>query len=241
MSPKSPTRPTPDHDDVRRFYDDVYYKNAAAAPDVPAHLRRLAARLAPWGGRHLLDVACGAGEWLRAAADLGAVPAGVDISRAALGACRKLLPEAELRCGPAEELPFADGRFDVVSCLGALEHFLEPAKALREMARVARPEARLLLLVPNADFLTQRLGLYSGTQQTEIREEALTLAEWDRLFESAGLRVVERWKDLHVVSPSWICRGPWYAWPMRAVQALALPLWPLAWQYQVFHLCEMKK
>jgi ubiquinone/menaquinone biosynthesis C-methylase UbiE len=188
----------------------------------------------------LLDVACGAGQWLAAAAALGAIPAGIDISEKALDACRKSLPNSDLHCGSAEQLPFTDGYFDVISCLGALEHFLDPHMALCEMVRVAKPDAKFILLVPNLKFLSRRLGLYSGTEQADIREELRTLTQWHDLFTSAGLRVRHRWRDLHVLSPSWIFRGSFYAWPVRAAQALALPLWPLEWQYQVYHLCTMR-
>jgi SAM-dependent methyltransferase len=237
---KTTTQTIPNHNEIRRFYDGVYYQNLHLTRNVSKHLHRLAVTLAPWEGKQLLDVGCGAGQWLIAAANLGAIPAGIDISQVAIDACRKILPQSELYCRPAEDLPFEDCRFDVISCLGSLEHFLEPEKALREMVRVAKPSARLLILVPNAGFLTRRLGLYSGTQQKEIREDVRTLAAWECLFESAGLRVVARWKDLHVISTSWIFRGRWFTWPFRTAQALALSLWPLSWQYQVFHLCKIR-
>lgn len=230
----------PDAQALRDYYDRVYYADAGVAGKVPAHLHRLARKLSPWNNRRLLDIACGTGQWLGAAAALGALPAGVDISRKALDICRATLPQAELHCGPAEQLPFADGSFDVISCLGALEHFIDPAAALAEMVRVAKPGALFILLVPNSGFLPLRLGLYSGTQQADMREDVRSLAEWRELFAGAGLQVHRRWRDLHVLTPSWIFRGPWYGWPMRAAQALALPLWPLAWQYQVYHLCTVK-
>lgn len=226
---------------LRDFYDRVYYAGARAPGAIPAHYRRLAKKLQPWTNLRLLDVACGTGQWLGAAAAFGAIPAGVDISQKALDLCRQALPQAELHCGAAEQLPFTDRQFDVVSCLGALEHFLDPETALREMVRVAKPDALFILLVPNAGFLPARLGLYSGTQQADIREEIRSLSEWRELFAGAGLRVRHRWRDLHVISPSWILRGPWYGWPVRAAQAFALPLWPLDWQYQVYHLCTIQR
>lgn len=232
--------PELDHSQIRNYYDSQYYKNIRSE-SVPSHYRRLARRFKPWPGKRLLDIGCGSGIWLRAASELGAVPAGVDISQVALDACQRNLPSAELHCGPAECLPFPDGEFDFISCLGALEHFLEPHTALREMIRVAKPEASFLLLVPNANFLPRRMGLYSGTQQTDIHEDVLSLGEWRALFQSAGLVVRHRWKDLHVLSSSWIFRGRWFGWPLRVAQALALPLWPLSWQYQVYHLCVMRR
>jgi ubiquinone/menaquinone biosynthesis C-methylase UbiE len=179
--------------------------------------------------------------WLRATAALGAVPSGVDISKVALDICRNALPNAELHCGPAEVLPFADGQFDFVSCLGALEHFLDPVSALREMARVARRDAQFLLLVPNANFPPLRMGLYGGTAQASVREELRSLEGWQELFEFAGFTIAKRWRDLHVLSANWITRGPWYLWPVRLSQALMLPVWPLGWQYQVYYQCCLTK
>ena len=229
-----------DHAHIREYYDSVYYRELDALPRVPRHLRRLARKLGPWQGQRLLDVACGTGSWLMAAAARGALPAGVDISQRAVEFCRRSLPDADIHCGPAEKLPFEDSHFDFISCLGALEHFLDPAAALHEMVRVAKPNAVFVLLVPNSGFLTRRLGLYSGTEQTAMKEEVLSLKEWQELFGSCSLKVLHRWRDLHMLSASWIVRGPWHRWPLRAAQALALPLWPLSWQYQVYHLCVIR-
>jgi SAM-dependent methyltransferase len=230
-----------DHATVRDYYDCEYYGRANSPDRISNHYRRLARRFQPWRGKRLLDIGCGTGAWLTAANQLGAEPAGIDISRVAIDACRGRLPHAELHCGPAERLPFADRQFDFISCLGSLEHFISPETALREMVRVAKPSSEFLLLVPNAGFLPRRLGLYSGTGQAALREEVRFLPEWQELFRSAGLEILSRWKDLHVLSRSWIFRGAWYAWPLRSVQALALPLWPLSWQYQVYHHCALLK
>jgi SAM-dependent methyltransferase len=226
---------------IRDYYDRVYHRDAGVEANVSHHLRRLAWHFQPWQGKRLLDVGCGSGTWLRATADLGAVAAGVDISQVALDACKRALPSAELHCGPAEQLPFSDREFDFISCLGALEHFLNPEAALLEMIRVAKPNAGFLLLVPNAGFLLRRVGLYGGTEQVGVREEVRSLHGWQELFESTGLSVRSRWKDLHVLSSSWIMQGSWHLRPVRLAQALALPCWPLSWQYQVYHFCRIKE
>jgi ubiquinone/menaquinone biosynthesis C-methylase UbiE len=230
-----------DHDEVREFYNQFYYRDLINRNPPGFHLRRLARRFDPWTGRRALDVACGSGSWLQAMAGRGAITAGVDISQVALDVCRNAVPEAELHCGPAERLPFADRQFDFVSCLGALEHFLDIEASLQEIIRVAKANAAILLLVPNANFLPSRLGLYNGTLQAAVKEQALSLLDWQELFQSAGLRVKARWKDLHILSTAWIFRGAYHQWPLRAAQAAALPFWPLNWQYQIYYLCALNK
>lgn len=47
-----------------------------------------------------------------------------------------------------ESLPFAGERFDAALSVVTLEHVRQPEKVMREMARVMRPGARLLLVAP---------------------------------------------------------------------------------------------
>ena len=129
--------------------------------------------------QQVLDVACGVGNWLLACKQLGASTSGVDLSERAIAACKSVMPEGDFYAGPAESLPFEDERFDVVTCLGSLEHFVDPGNALKEMLRVAKDNATFLLLVPNADFLTRRLGFFTGTDQVDAKEEVRTLDEWN--------------------------------------------------------------
>ena len=230
-----------DQSDVRKYYNSIYYKDASAIPGRSRYFSRLAFKLDIQPQHHVLDVACGKGEWLLAVKECGAKPAGIDISERAIAICKSIIPDGEIHTGSAEMLPFDDKKFHIVTCLGALEHFVDPQKALREMIRTAGDDAVFLLLVPNKDFLTRRLGLFSGTDQNSVREDVRTLAEWRELFETAGLEVTKRWKDLHILDWSWINAKRWYHVPLRGAQALALVVWPLAWQYQVYHLCKKRE
>ena len=228
----------PNLDEMKSYYDGVYYADAGKPLQSNAHLERLRNKIGVTAGDAVLDVACGLGEWLHACLEVGAQVAGVDLAERAIEYCQKHMPGGEFQAGPAERLPFSDDQFDVVSCLGSLEHFVDPVIALKEMRRVAKADAQFLILVPNADFLTRKLGLFGGTNQKDAREVVRTLAEWEALFLAAGLTVAARWKDLHVLSWRWISMNGWLAAPLRALQALALPLWPLKWQYQVYFLCQ---
>ena len=231
---KTPSEPGK-QEEIRQFYDDVYYRDVTGSRSVAtAWENRLAQRLEVGPGQAVLDVACGLGGWLSACAARGASVSGVDLSDSAIGVCSASMP-GEFHCQSAERLPFADQSFDLVTCLGSLEHFLDPAASIREMIRVARPAAPVVLLVPNKDFLTRKIGLFAGTYQVDVMEEVRSLEEWRELFTGAGVEVVELWKDLHILNRDWITLGPVYKWPLRLIQALLLPLYPMKWQYQVYH------
>ena len=95
-------------------------------------------------GTHVLDVGCGSGLALVLAAQRGAVPAGIDISPGLLGVARERLPDADLREGDMEELPFDGESFDAVIGVNAFQFAGDPRRALREAARVMRPDGRLV-------------------------------------------------------------------------------------------------
>ena len=74
----------------------------------------------------------------------GAHVTGLDLSPGAIALAKEYfayrrLP-ADLRVGNAEQLPFADGEFDMVVSLGVLHHTPDTERALREVYRV--PETR---------------------------------------------------------------------------------------------------
>ncbi len=234
----SPLDTAIDIEEIKTFYDSVYHANARAEiSGNDGHYQRLFRRLGIQGDSHILDVACGTGGWLRVCSEHGATVSGVDLSDNAIKVCKEMMPQGRFYAQPAETLPFDDGVFDLVTCLGSLEHFVDPENSLREMIRVAKPGATFVILVPNKDFLTRKLGLFAGTYQVDAKEVVRTLEEWRALFSSAGLDVTERWKDLHVINRHWVMRGRFYTWPFRLAQSLLLAIWPLKWQYQVYHRC----
>jgi ubiquinone/menaquinone biosynthesis C-methylase UbiE len=91
----------------------------------------------------LLDVGCGAGLALELAAKRGAVVAGLDAAEGLLAVARERLPEADIRAGDVEELPYADGTFTAATSFNAVQYADDPVRALRELARVLEPGSPL--------------------------------------------------------------------------------------------------
>lgn len=100
-------------------------------------------------GEDVLDVACGTGNVALRAARAGARVVGVDLTPELLETGRALAAEAEVTIdwiqGDAEDLPFEDESFDVVTssfgCMFAPRH----AVTAGELARVLRPRGRLVV------------------------------------------------------------------------------------------------
>lgn len=92
-------------------------------------------------GCRLLDVGCGTGYALALAHERGALVSGFDASEAMLRVARTRLPEADLRQGDVEALPYEPGSFDALTAFNAVQYASDPVQGLREIKRVAVPGA----------------------------------------------------------------------------------------------------
>jgi SAM-dependent methyltransferase/alkylhydroperoxidase family enzyme len=93
----------------------------------------------------LLDVACGSGLALELASLRGARCAGIDASERLIEVARDRNPEADLRVGDMQDLPWDDGAFDVVTSFRGIWG-TTPA-AIAEVCRVLAPGGRVGLTV----------------------------------------------------------------------------------------------
>jgi SAM-dependent methyltransferase len=113
---------------------------------VPSYEEALArARFRP--GQRVLDVGCGVGAFLRLVAERGGRPYGIDASEALLGVARSRLPDADLRHGDMEALPYDDDTFDLVTGFTAFFFATDIVAALHEAGRVAKPGAAVVINV----------------------------------------------------------------------------------------------
>jgi SAM-dependent methyltransferase len=120
--------------------------------------RRLRADVKGWlrdcmGNGLFLDLGCGPGMLLAAAAAEGYRGVGVDVSLVWLVVAKKLIEErggeALLAAGMAEALPLADRSLAGVVSLDVIEHVADPVPYLREIDRVTAPGGRVALSTPN--------------------------------------------------------------------------------------------
>jgi SAM-dependent methyltransferase len=98
-------------------------------------------------GQLVLDIGCGVGAFLRLAAARGGRAFGLDASTALLGVARERLPDADLRVGDMEALPYDDDTFDLVCGFSAFFFATDIVAAVREAGRVAKPGAAVVMQV----------------------------------------------------------------------------------------------
>lgn len=113
-------------------------------------------RIVPQTDPLILDIATGTGRVPLIMARYGKFAGhviGLDASRRMLKVARRKVSadrfEAfiSLTCGDAQDLPYSNNSFDVVTCLEALEFLADQRAALAEMIRVLRPGGLLLVSI----------------------------------------------------------------------------------------------
>ena len=98
----------------------------------------------PRPGQRILDVATGTGMVAAALARRGAHVTGLDQSDAMLDAARARHGfDVEFIRGEAERLPFDDASFDALTFTYLLRYVDDPARTMRELARVVAPGGRI--------------------------------------------------------------------------------------------------
>ena len=171
------------------FFSDFYLKAYATKErDEQAEGQALAAaRLSgcPEGGE-LLDVPCGFGRHSIPLAEAGYGVTGVDRSQTLIDEATRRGSGPKFAQADYRDLPFPDDRFDAALCLFSSLGYLgdeEDTRALREIRRVLRPGARLVIETNHRDLLVTR---WSDTDWHLVGEGRLLLEQ--RTFDpSAGV------------------------------------------------------
>ena len=136
------------------------------------------------GPRRILDVGCGTGGFLEAAARCD-VAVGMDHEPLALALCRRRgareLIQHDVASSP---WPIGDRAFDVVTALDVIEHVDDDAGCLAEIARVLKPGGVAIVNVPSFQWLWSYWDEQVGHRRRYTRPQLAAL------MRRAGLQVV---------------------------------------------------
>lgn len=98
-------------------------------------------------GKSVLECGCGAGRFSEVLLDTGAFVTSVDLSNAVNANARQFPISRNHRVAQADilKLPFADQAFDVVLCLGVIQHTPNPEETIRQLYRFVKPGGLLVI------------------------------------------------------------------------------------------------
>ena len=174
-------------------------------------LARLVALVQPKPSWRLLDVATGAGHTALAFAPHVAKVTASDITDQMLAEAKKLAAErgagnVKTARAKAEDLPFPDMSFDLVTCRLAAHHFEKPRAFVAEAFRVLMPGGVLAVvdnISPGEPEIARAYNHFEKLRDPS-HGRCLGLAEWTKLLGDAGF-VVEHSEQMD--QP--IEFGPW--------------------------------
>ena len=151
---------------------------------------------APHGDWRALDIATAAGHTAFAFAPHVAELIATDLTSEMVELCRARAAELDhenvtVQSADAEDLPFDDESFDVVSCRIAPHHFPNPGDFISEVTRVLKPGG-VFVMVDNVVPADERVAkIYNAWEKTRdpSHVRALSVDEWVALCDAAGLEV----------------------------------------------------
>ena len=157
--------------------------------------------LKPMDGERLLEVGCGAGNYLRFFRGKGCSVAGTDQSQYMLDMAReKLGDRADLCPGNCEDLPFSDNEFDIVT-------LIFPTRAcnfqntINEAIRVCR--GRIFLGTINRYSPTSAYGMEKAALYSYGSSHTSSIPEMTRLVRSALSNTTIKWGSVIFFPPGW--------------------------------------
>ncbi len=161
-----------------------------------ADLDRLIEIVAPLADWVALDVATGGGHLALKLAPQVARVVAADLTPEMLRAAQDFIrghgvDNVEFKPADAEDLPFEEGTFDLVTCRIAAHHFPNCARFVEESARVLKPRALLWVQdhVLSEDPETARYTDAFEKLRDPSHHRAFPQSAWQAMFEDAGLAI----------------------------------------------------
>jgi ubiquinone/menaquinone biosynthesis C-methylase UbiE len=145
--------------------------------------------------RSILDVGCASGWFLSRlrAYFPKASCTGVDVYPQAIKFGKAAYPQIKFAVADAHRLPFKNRSFDTIVCTEVLEHVVNPLKVLREIRRVAAPQARIIIEMDSGNWLFNLVWSIWTNLRGRVWQEAhlqvFTAAKLKNLIIASGMQI----------------------------------------------------
>lgn len=177
----------------------------------------------------ILDIGCGAGQWLSTFGDKWE-KYGVDVSKVAAEIAREFA-NADVFCGPFEDYKPMDNFFDIISAFALIEHLHEPRMLLSWSHKHLRPGGILLLMTGDREsIVAQKLGYDWPLYLPREHLHFFSGRSLHHLVLDAGFKVI--WKEWRPVQYQGISRFSIYA--ARVKDILGLLTRPLYDRFYIY-------
>ncbi|MCD5322362.1 class I SAM-dependent methyltransferase [Pontibacillus sp. HN14] len=202
---------------VKRDVQEQFGRNAERYVTSTTHakgedLSLMVEWLEPKRSWKVLDIATGGGH---VANQLAPHVKGVivsDLTKSMLQAAASFLSlheNIEAVLADAEDLPFLDHSFDVVTCRIAAHHFPNPDRFVQEVGRVLKPGGAFVLIdnVSPEDKKKEDFYNHFEKKRDHSHQRALPISEWEMLLERSNLTIKKQsLRKKTLPFHEWVCR-----------------------------------
>ncbi len=183
----------------KQFTETLEAFSKYAIRDTPEVLAEKVEFARPQATDLALDVACGPGALVLALAPRVRFARGADLTHAMLKQAREFqaqrgISNAGFDRADADELPYPDAAFDLVTCQCSLHHLPKPELALEELVRVTKPDGRIVIIDTLGPESDSKFELHNRIEKIRDPSHALSLrlTTFLRMFEEHGLEIVRQ-------------------------------------------------
>ncbi|MEI2737654.1 MAG: class I SAM-dependent methyltransferase [Chitinophagaceae bacterium] len=134
------------------------------------HLHRYAIAMEFAAGKKVLDIACGEGYGSKLLSKIADHVTGVDINADIINDAKEKYQSKNLQflTGTVEDIPAADGQFDIVVSFETIEHTTGHEKMISEIKRVLKPEGLLIISTPDKKNYSDKTGYKNPFHTKEL-------------------------------------------------------------------------
>lgn len=196
--------PKPSKSELKRIYDDDYYKAWGMQEDVVGAVKKETFRnhlnlIPSCRGAKILDCGCATGYFLEVAKDCEFLPYGIEINEVAVNIAKKKFSPDQIYLGSIESCPFKEDSFYAIFMSDFLEHVEDPLNTLKKAYALLKSYGYLVITTPNTNSFSHKIMQrlwphYKLEHLFYFNEKNINL-----LFKKVGFKVIsinKAWKCL---------------------------------------------